>query len=192
MACILSCYVMNIEVIAGSPRQGSLSHRVALYLHKQLVEVSTHNIGLINMQDQVIPPIQKVWTSAEAAPEEFRGLARRMFAADAFILVSPEYNGGYSPALKNMLDHFPKQFRKVFGICTSSDGIMGGMRASQQLLQLVPALFGFASPTLLIVPEVNKKFDEQGNLLVENFGSKVHEFITNFLWLAEAVHKAKQ
>ena len=45
------------------------------------------------------------------------------------LLVTPEYNGSYTPALKNLFDHFPKQSRKPFGIVTASPGALGGMRA---------------------------------------------------------------
>jgi NAD(P)H-dependent FMN reductase len=177
---------MNIEIIAGSPREGSLTLHIAEHLHQQLTEAAKgHNVGLINLQQHPLPFIQKVWSSVDAAPEEHRELAQRMFTANAFVIVSPEYNGGYSPAMKNLFDHFPKQAKKAFGICTGSDGVMGGMRAAQQLLQLVPALFGIASPTLLIVPTMDKKFGEGGVLLDEAFSKKVHDFVTGFLWLAE-------
>jgi NAD(P)H-dependent FMN reductase len=183
---------MNIEIIAGSPREGSLTHRIALHLFNELRHCAAqHQTGLINLQEHRLPFIQKVWNNAEAPPEAYRALAGRMFDADAFVIVSPEYNGGYSPAMKNLFDHFPKQRRKAFGICTGSDGAMGGMRASQQLLQLVPALFGIASPTLLIVPAMDKKFDEKGKLLDAAFSKKVHDFLTDFLWLAEALYAAK-
>jgi NAD(P)H-dependent FMN reductase len=114
-----------------------------------------------------------------------------MFAADAFVIVTTEYNGSYSPALQNLLDHFPKQNKKVFGLAAASTGAMGGMRSTQQLLLLVPALFAIASPQLLVTPFVDKKFDAQGNLLDENFSKSIHLFITDFLWLAEAVYKEK-
>jgi NAD(P)H-dependent FMN reductase len=183
---------MNIEIIAGSPREGSLTLHIAKHLYNELQSCAPqHKVGLINVHEHEIPFIQKVWTSVNAAPQEHRQLAERMFGADAFIIVSPEYNGGYSPAMKNLFDHFPKQAKKPFAICTGSDGMMGGMRASQQLLQLVPALFGIASPTLLIVPQMDKKFDEEGKLLDESFSKKVHDFLTDFLWLANAIHNAK-
>jgi NAD(P)H-dependent FMN reductase len=89
--------------------------------------------------------------------------------------------------MKNLFDHFPKQARKPFGIVTSSDGRMGGIRASQQLLQLVPALFGIASPTLLIVPEADKKFDEEGNLLADAFHKNVEDFLHDYLWLVRKI-----
>ena len=108
-----------------------------------------------------------------------------MFAADAFILVSPEYNGSYSPAMKNLVDHFPKQHHKPFAIVTASPGPMGGIRAAQQMQLLVGALFGIASPYMLIVPAVDKKFDVKGNLVDESFENSVHNFVSEFLWLAE-------
>ena len=179
---------MHIEIIAGSPRKESLSLRVAKHLLATMHEQTTHYVGLISLNEVSFPFIEKVWQSAADAPAELVQVAARMFAAEAFIVVSPEYNGSYSPALKNLFDHFPKQNRKPFGLATSSDGAFGGMRAAQQLLLMVPALRGIPSPTLLIVPEVDKKFDEKGNLQVPAFRSKIDDFIKDFLWLAEKLH----
>ncbi|HOZ68345.1 MAG TPA: NAD(P)H-dependent oxidoreductase [Chitinophagaceae bacterium] len=176
---------MKIVILSGSPRINSVTVRVALHLNNWFKKNTTHEIDLIELKDWNLPPVQSVWTAPEKAPTEFQSLAQRIFAAEAFILVSPEYNGGYSPALKNLLDHFPKQLHKPFGIVTASPGAMGGMRASQQLLQLVPALFGIASPNMLITPAVDKKFSPDGDLLDESFQGMVHNFVTEFLWLAE-------
>jgi NAD(P)H-dependent FMN reductase len=114
-----------------------------------------------------------------------------MFGADAFILVSPEYNGSYSPAMKNLLDHFPKQHHKPFGIVTASPGPLGGIRASQQIQLLINALFGIASPYMLIVGGVDKKFDANGNLLDPAFQNNIHNFITEYLWLAGSLVRTK-
>lgn len=177
---------MNIEIIAGSPRKGSLSFRVASHLHQKLQkEAPQHNAGLINMQDVQLPFVQSVWQTTEHIPAEFLEVGKRIFQAEAILLVSPEYNGGYSPALKNFLDHFPKQTHKTFGIATSSPGALGGMRAAQQLLLLVPGLMGIASPSLLIVPAVDKKFSEDGALLDESYQKNINTFVQDFLWLAE-------
>ena len=133
---------MKIEIISGSPRITSVTRRVALYLKNWLSQNSNHEVAIIDMKDWVVPPVQSVWVSVDKVPVEFQPLAERIFSADAYILVTPEYNGSYSPALKNLLDHFPKRHRKPFGIVTASPGAMGGIRASQQMLQLVTALFG--------------------------------------------------
>jgi NAD(P)H-dependent FMN reductase len=180
---------MKIEIISGSPRKNSLTQRVAVHLQKMLEETTSHEVGLIDLRDWELPPLQVIFTSVENTPAEYRPVAERMFAADAYILVSPEYNGSYSPAMKNLLDHFPKQHRKTFGIVTASPGAMGGIRASQQMQLLINALFGIASPYMLIVPAVDKKFDPRGNLLDENFQHSIHNFATEFLWLAESLVK---
>jgi len=183
---------MRIEIISGSPRPNSVTNRVALHLQKQLLKSTEHEIGIINLKDWNLPPLQSIFVSMENTPEEFKTLAKKMFAAAAFILVSPEYNGSYSPAMKNLLDHFPKQHHKPFGIVTASPGPLGGIRASQQMQLLVNALFGVASPYLLIVSGVDKRFDADGNLLDQSFQNNIHNFITEYLWLAENLVQAKQ
>lgn len=140
---------------------------------------------MLEVRNYHLPLLQKVFTSVEEVPEQFRELARRMFAADAFILVTPEYNGSYSPAMQNLFDHFPKQHHKVFGLVTGSTGALGGMRAAMQLQQFTMALFGHPSPYMLITPQVDKKFDEKGKLIDPAFQKSVDTFVNEFLWLAE-------
>jgi NAD(P)H-dependent FMN reductase len=183
---------MRIEIISGSPRPNSVTHRVALHLQKLLREKTKHYVGIINMKDWNLPVLQSVYVSVEHTPEEFKPLAERMFTADAFILATPEYNGSYSPAMKNLLDHFPKQHHKPFGIVTASPGPLGGIRASQQMQLLVNALFGIASPYLLVVGGVDKRFDAEGNLLDQSFQNMIHNFITEYLWLAESLVKRSE
>ena len=178
---------MKIEIISGRPRHESITVRVAKFLQKYLNETSIHKINLLDIRDFPLPHIQKVWTSIEVVPDEWKNLGKRMFSADAFILVTPEYNGSYSPAMKNLFDHFPKQSHKPFGIATASPGIMGGMRASQQMQLLVAALFGIPSPQMLITPLVDKKFDAEGNLLDESFQKQIEFFVKEFLWLSEKI-----
>ena len=179
---------MNIEIISGSPRKDSVTNRLTLFLKQHLAEHTHHNIGVIDVRDWNLPLLQHVFTSVEKTPDPFKPLAERMFAADAFILVTPEYNASYSPALQNLLDHFPKQSHKAFGVVTASTGALGGMRSSQQLLLLIAALFGVASPNMLITPFVDKKFDESGQLTDPAFGKQVDVFMKEFLWLAESLH----
>lgn len=176
---------MNIEIISGSPRHNSVTVRVAKFLHDTLRERTSHEVDLLDVRDFPLPMVQSPWKSVNDTPEEWQPLAKRIFAADAFIIVTPEYNGGYSPAMKNLLDHFPKQSRKPFGIVTASPGAMGGMRAAQQLQQMVCAFMGIPCPTMLITPEVDKKFDETGKLLDESFQPAVDNFVKEYVWLAE-------
>lgn len=178
---------MKIEIISGSPRGNSITNRVALHLKNAIQEKTDHDVDIIDVREVEMPLLQAIFTSVESTPEPFKEIAERMLSADAFILLTPEYNGSYSAALKNLLDHFPKQHHKVFGIATASTGMLGGIRSAMQLQELIYALFGIGSPYMLVTPQVDKKFDEEGNLLDPNFKKSVDIFINEFLWLAEKI-----
>lgn len=177
---------MKIEIVSGSPRQGSSTHRVALHLHNALTAAG-QEVGVIDVRENPLPLLQKVYASVDEAPEERKELARRMFAAEGFVIVTPEYNGSYSPAMQNLFDHFPKQQHKAFGLVTASPGALGGIRAAMQLQQFVLALFGIPSPYMLVTPAVEKKFDAEGKLLDEGFQKSIDLFVKEYLWLAEKV-----
>ncbi len=181
---------MKIEIISGSPRTNSVTRRVALHL-QQVLQQSGYDAGLIDTMNWDLPPVKAVFTSVADTPDEYKPLAERMFAAQAFILVTPEYNGSYTAELKNLLDHFPKQAHKAFAIATASPGGLGGIRAAMQLQQLVFALFGIGSPYMLVTPQVDKKFDPEGALLDASFEKSVQVFVKEFLWLCEKLSVEK-
>ena len=178
---------MKIVIISGSPRGNSITYRVALHLENILKQSTDHDVEIIDLREVEMPQLQKVFTSVESTPTEYREVAKKMFDANAYILVTPEYNGSYSAPLKNLLDHFPKQHHKVFGIVTASTGMLGGVRAALQLQELIFALFGIGSPYMLVTPQVDKKFDIEGNLLDAGFQKSVDLFVNEFIWLAEKI-----
>jgi NAD(P)H-dependent FMN reductase len=178
---------MKIEIISGSPRGNSITNRVALHLRNRIQERTEHEVDILDVRDAEFPLLQSIFTTVESTPEPFKEVAARMLSADAFILLTPEYNGSYSAALKNLLDHFPKQHHKVFAIATASTGMLGGIRSAMQLQELIYALFGIGSPYMLVTPQVDKKFDEEGNLIDPNFKKSIDIFINEFIWLAEKI-----
>jgi chromate reductase, NAD(P)H dehydrogenase (quinone) len=178
---------MKIEIISGSPRGNSVTNRIALHLKRQIQERTDHEVDIIDVRENELPLLQAVFASVESAPEPYKDLTERILNANAFILLTPEYNGSYSAALKNLLDHFPKQHHKVFAIATASPGMLGGIRAAMQLQELIYALFGIGSPYMLVTPQVDKKFDGEGNLLDESFRKSVDLFVNEFIWLAEKI-----
>lgn len=181
---------MRVEIISGSARAGSQTKRIALHLYNELTGYSEVGVGLIDLSKYNLPPVNNVFSTSKDAPLHLREIADRIFNADAFILVTPEYNGSYSPAMKNFLDHFPKQMKKTFGIVAASPGALGGIRAAMQLQNLTYGLMGIGSPQMLIVPELDKKFKPDGALVDQSFRESVTSFIDQFLWLGHAVSYA--
>ncbi len=183
---------MKITIVSGSPRQASVTIRIARFFENYLREkYPEHIYSLLSLNHHPLAFVESVWSTAKDLPENRQELGELIFGADAFILVSPEYNGSYSVAMKNLFDHFPKQAKKVFGIVTASDGALGGMRAAQQMQNMICGLFGIPCPNMLIVPQVTKKFDAGSQLLEQSFYHQIHTFANEFIWLAEAVHARK-
>lgn len=177
---------MNIVIIAGSPRAQSLTVRIALLLKRTLSERTNHYVSIINAQDwQALPFVERKYASLEQVPDSEIPIATKMLAADAFILVSPEYNGSYSPALKNIVDRFTCYHHKPIGIATGSPGKFGGMRAAMQLQNLVYGLGGIGLPLYLAIPEVENKISAEGELLDMQYQGVLDTFMAEYLWLAD-------
>ena len=97
-----------------------------------------------------------------------RTLAGLIKAADAFIIVSGEYNHSIPPALSNLLDHFLEEyFWRPSAIVCYSAGAFGGVRAAMQLRAMLCELGTPSIPSLLPVPNVQDAFDENGHPLDE-------------------------
>lgn len=180
---------MNIGIISGSNRPERLSHRVAMFLEKRLKETTKHNIILLDVREAKFDLFSKFYTEIESPTDSQKKFKEGLYASNALIFVSPEYNGGFSPAFKNALDHFGKDayYRKPIAVATSSPGSMGGIRVAHQLQLLSIALFAIPCPQMLIIPEADKKFNEEGILLDNSFDPNVNKFLSEYLWLAESV-----
>ena len=176
---------MRIEIVSGSPRTANLTIRVSKYLQNYLTKHHPeHSIGLIDVLDWKLGFYETAFKTVEDTPEKYKPLTARMFAADAFIIVTPEYNGTYTAEVKNLFDHYSKQGHKAFGIATTSVGPLGGARSTQPILLLVSSISGIPSPSLLIVPTMDKKFNEEGELIDPTYEKQVEVFVREFLWLA--------
>ena len=185
---------MHISIISGSTRIDRKSHRVALALEKQLQVRGQHTVEVLDLAAYNFPIIEEVLHRHPNPPAGLADFADKIRASDAFVFVSPEYNGTYTSALKNAVDYLKDQefARKVVGVSSVSTGMMGGIRAALEMQHLVLGVGGFPIPQMFNVPQVHLKFDEAGNLADPNFEKNLHNFLDRFLWLAEAVAAKKQ
>lgn len=103
--------------------------------------------------------------------------------SDGIIFLTPEYNGGISSGLKNFIDVFAKDgFRgKPIGVATGSTGSRGGIRAAYQVQRIILSLFAYPQPEMLLVGEMQKKFDESGILLDKDFQSILDNYVDSFI-----------
>lgn len=182
---------MNIVIVSGTSRENRKSHFVAEYLEKTLVSLQ-QEVRLVDVKHYNLPLLDYKFDLHPNPSQKLIELHAIIDKADAYIFVTPEYNGGPSGALKNTLDYFRKEYKKkVIGISTVSDGGMGGMRAASTMQLQALYYEGFPISRVLNVAYVNQIFSDTGELLDEKFKAKTAHFLSDFLWLAEAVELKK-
>jgi azobenzene reductase len=176
---------MTISIVSGSTRPNRTSHRVALALEKAL---ESRGIGcsILDLKDLDLPMFSERFHLLPEKSEHLVAAATQLQAASAIIFVTPEYNGGITSALKNVIDTFGKaEFAgKPIGVATASTGVMGGVRAAYQLQQIILALQAYPQPQMLLAGEVTKQLDESGEVINPAFSMKVEAFVAAFVGFA--------
>lgn len=184
---------MNIAILSASVRVGRQTHQVAKAVAEQLMLRPNIDPTLIDLAAHEIPPLEYVLKKHPTPPADIVKIGAILDSADAMIFASPEYNGGYSSALKNTLDYFPKSTyqKKPVGVVTVSAGALGGMRAALQIQQLILALKAYPMPQMLTTGNVKQKFDDNQKLIDQSFEQKIDLFADELIWLTEALMAKK-
>ena len=131
---------LTMHVIIGSTRQNRFSEKPARYIFDELKKKENIQVELIDLRDWPLPFYDEVVSPAvnkgNYSNELGKKWAVKVGEADGYIMVTPEYNHGYSAVLKNALDWvFPEWNGKPVGFV--SYGNAGGARAIEQLRQVV-------------------------------------------------------
>ncbi len=185
---------LDLLVIYGSVRP----HRQGIKAARFIVaacQARGHQTTLIDPLENQLPLLEKMYKEYEKgqAPEVLERLATQIRAADAFIIVSGEYNHSIPPALSNLLDHFLEEyFWRPSGIVCYSAGAYGGVRAAMQLRTMLCELGTPSIPSLLPIPRVQDAFDEDGHPRDESSNQSAARFLSELEWYARALKLARQ
>ena len=129
----------TISVVIGSVRPVRVGEQVAKELLPLLQGFTEHTVQLVDLKDQQLPLAEETFPPAMGRYEldSTQAWAKVVGESDAFLFVSPEYNGGYPASLKNALDLvFAEWGGKPAGIIGYGWG--GAGRATAQLATIVP------------------------------------------------------
>src|SRR3954447_12174485 len=114
---------LKIAVILGSVRSDRVGLRVARFVTDRL-HARGHDVTLVDPIEFPLPLLDRMYKeyAPGTAPPVLERLAELYRRADAFAVVSGEYNHGILPALKNLLDHFLEEyfFRPSAIVCYSA------------------------------------------------------------------------
>jgi NAD(P)H-dependent FMN reductase len=130
---------VQIQVVTGTTRAGRFSERVSAWVAGYLASHSDVGVEVVDLRDYPLPffdGLPPARTPREYATEEVARLGRTLDRADAYVLLTGEYNHGYPAVLKNAMDWTFVEWRRK-PVAFVGWGNVGGARAIEQLRQVV-------------------------------------------------------
>lgn len=183
---------LTILGFAGSLRKGSYN-RAALRAAKELAPA---NVTIEIFELDGIPPFNQ--DEEEHPAERVVKFKERIRAADAILMVTPEYNYSVPGVLKNAIDYASRPYGdsawagKPVAVMGASIGGFGSARAQYHLRQsfIYLNMYPLNQPEVMI-SNAARKFDEHGNLTDEPTRDLIRKFLDALVeWTL--LHKSKQ
>ncbi|HZP17758.1 MAG TPA: NAD(P)H-dependent oxidoreductase [Terriglobales bacterium] len=176
-----------IPVILGTVRSGRMSAHAARLVTEELAKRPGVETELIDIAQMPLPTND----AGEAIKDP--GYSSKMQRADALVIVSPEYNHGYSGLLKHVLDSCLKEYiHKAVGIAGVSAGSFGGSRAIENLLPVMRELGLVTIFWDVNFSAVQKVFAPDGSLLDSSYLKRVDKFLNELIWMAKTLRYGRE
>ncbi|MFI6761357.1 NADPH-dependent FMN reductase [Micromonospora sp. NPDC050417] len=130
---------LRVAVIIGSNREGRFGPTAARWFVAHAEQRDDLTVDLIDLAETPLPTGLTKEPPADVA-QVLASLTGRLDLADAFVVVTPEYNHSYPASLKAAIDwHFTQWQAKPVGF-VSYGGLSGGLRAVEHLRQVFAEL----------------------------------------------------
>lgn len=185
---------LKVVVFYGSVRTQRQGIRAARFIVEQC-RAREYDVALVDPLETRLPLLDKMYKEYPEgqAPEPLASLAQLVKAAEAYIVVSGEYNHAPPPALTNLLDHFLEEyFGKPSAIVSYSAGPFGGVRAMMSLRAMLAEMGMSSIPRVLPVPRVQAAFDESGAPTDRAWDERAARFLDELAWYAKALANARR
>jgi chromate reductase len=178
---------MTVLGIAGSLRAGSFNKA----LLRAAVELAPAGMT-IEIFDIAPIPLYNADVEAVGFPPSVREFRKRIAAADALLIATPEYNYSFPGVLKNAIDWASRpperpMTEKPVAIMGASDGGFGTVRGQLHLRQLFVTLNmrPIQKPEVL-VSHVDEKVDASGRLTDEKTRESIEKLLAALAgWVAQ-------
>ena len=175
---------LRIELIVASVRPDRIGGAVADWVRARLDVHAGFDVNVLDLADLDLPP------GLDGTGDTER-LRTRVAAADAFVLVTPEYNHGYPGYLKIAIDTLRAEWRaKPLGF-VSYGGSGGGARSVEQLRPVFDELQVVAIREQVVLTRVWDLFD--GPELTEPDGPQraLKSMLDQLLWWGHTLQAAR-
>jgi NAD(P)H-dependent FMN reductase len=184
---------LKTVVLVGSVRSDRQGIKAARFVERALT-ARQHDVTIVDPAALQLPLLDRMYKEYPRgeAPAALESLAALYRSADAFAVVSGEYNHSIPPALSNLLDHFLEEyFWRPSAIVCYSAGAFGGVRAAMQLRAMLCELGMPSISSLFPIPKIRDVFDDAGRVLDGAFERRFVRFASELEWYATALRDGR-
>jgi NAD(P)H-dependent FMN reductase len=170
---------LRLAVVCGSTREGRFCDTVTEWTLSRIEDAGGFNIDVVDPRR----------LDEGGGVEE---LSARLQRADAFVVVTPEYNHGYPAPLKALIDRVGQPWQAKPVAFVSYGGISGGLRAVEQLRQVFAELHATTLRDCVSFAHATRRFDHDGRLLdPEPAEGAMQTLLARLRWWAWALQTAR-
>ncbi|MFC4035336.1 NADPH-dependent FMN reductase [Streptomyces polygonati] len=189
--------ILTLAVITGSVREGRFGPVVTNWFAGQAALHGGFTVDLVDLADiplpLALPAVSPALDPEPVRPAGMASLTRRLAAADAIVVVTPDYNRSFPASLKAVIDwHYTQWQGKAIGFVGYS-GASGGLLAIEQLRQVFNELHAHTVREYVSFPRYYELFGPDG-ALKEPSGpaAAARALLTQLHWWAAVLHDARR
>lgn len=181
---------MNIVLLSGSRRQASLNFLLLKIVAQQLQEMAI-TPKLIAPSTLDAPLYDGDYEQQAGIPASIKVLNSALAGADGLIVASPEYNGFFSPLLKNTLDWMSRAEDGQPGMAlfkdkpalalAASPGAMAGVRALLHVRTLLSNLGCNVFRSEFGIGRAGTVLSEEGTISDAKIAARLTAVVTDFI-----------
>ncbi|MFC9454127.1 NADPH-dependent FMN reductase [Streptomyces sp. NPDC056983] len=186
---------LSLAVITASVRDGRLGPAVADWFTNRARTRPDLTVHTVDLREVPLPltlpePGHEPPPETAAVRDALRAVLDR---ADAYVVVTPEYNHSYPASLKNILDWFLTEWAaKPVGF-VSYGGLGGGLRAVEHLRQVFAELHTVTVRETVSFHTVWERFDAAANLREDSAADTAAKtLLDQLVWWGGALRDARQ
>ena len=183
---------MHLQIILGSIREGRRSAAVAQWAFELASKRDGLTVELVDLKTWALPMFALAKFPSQGVYDDplQRRWAESVARADGYVFVSPEYNHGYTSALKNALDYLYAEWNRKPASFVSF-GNAEGARGIEQLRLVCVELEMAPLPTAVHLRDVTAKLKDGVFTADPKEDKRFATMLDEWVWWAEALAAAR-
>ncbi|MEU2541657.1 NADPH-dependent FMN reductase [Streptomyces iakyrus] len=153
---------MTLTTVVASTRPGRVGRSVADWFTARAAECEQFESRVVDLRELALPFFDEPHPPAlqQYTHSHTRTWSRIVEASDAFVFVTPEYNGGFPAPLKNAWDYLVVEWQHKPAAFVSYGGVSAGTRAVQMAKQVVANLRMLPIGPTVSIPFVSERLED--------------------------------